>query len=638
MTQTKTSKRALLTSALSLLLCCTMLIGTTWAWFTDSVTSAGNKIQSGTLKVDLLVKGGNTGVGLDEDYVSVKTGALANKPIFDYDLWEPGYTLVTYAKVVNNGSLALKYTLKFVSESDIAAEKLAEVIDVYYVADEVAIADRTELAGVRTIGTLKEVFEQGADVVMNDNLLPNGEDKATIVLKMKEEAGNEYQNQTIPAFDIQLLATQYTHENDSFNNKYDEDATYPMVKGAKVTDAAAPLAITAGDVTVTVPANTATNGDKFELVVDSKIVKTGADGKTTVSYNITLMKNGTKADDSVAYGVQMNIGTGLYVYTVKHNGSDVSPFDYNSTTGILSFTSNGFSPFEVKYVEVKTTVGDTEYETVGEAISAAQSGETVGLSGGVFELERSQTIGEGVSIDGAGKDETIIKIKAVNGNGYQVTNKNVTISNATIDGTEITSGGKKTLINVREDGMLIDNCNFVGGGHDTWNSSILVESIPTGTTFTVKNSNITGAFRGILRDGCGANIIVDNCEIDAVYPININGGSTPSYVNVSNSKFHGWTSYSAVTKVTFTNTEFSKGNSGQDCIAAYVDTELKDCTFDADFQLYTQTPGFKWTIDNCVKDGVLVTAENFKELFENSDCWNKATCIVNGVQVMPDET
>ena len=122
MTGQKTNKRALVTSALSLLLCCTMLIGTTWAWFTDSVTSSGNKIQSGTLQVDLLVKGGNTG---KTDYTSVKTGELANKPIFNYDLWEPGYTLVTYAKVVNNGTLALKYTLKFMSEDDIAAQKLA---------------------------------------------------------------------------------------------------------------------------------------------------------------------------------------------------------------------------------------------------------------------------------------------------------------------------------------------------------------------------------------------------------------------------------------------------------------------------------------------------------------------------------
>ena len=113
MKQNKTSKRAVLTSALSLLLCCTMLIGTTWAWFTDSVTSAGNKIQSGTLQVDLLVKGGNT------DYTKYTSVKESNAPIFDYDLWEPGYTLVTNAKVVNNGTLALKYTLKFVSEDDI---------------------------------------------------------------------------------------------------------------------------------------------------------------------------------------------------------------------------------------------------------------------------------------------------------------------------------------------------------------------------------------------------------------------------------------------------------------------------------------------------------------------------------------
>ena len=135
MTQTKTSKRALLTSALSLLLCCTMLIGTTWAWFTDSVTSAGNKIQSGTLQVDLLVKGGNTDY---TKYTSVKTD---HKPIFNYDLWEPGYTLVTNAKVVNNGTLALKYTLKFVSKDDIASQKLAEVIDVFYASSEVSGID-----------------------------------------------------------------------------------------------------------------------------------------------------------------------------------------------------------------------------------------------------------------------------------------------------------------------------------------------------------------------------------------------------------------------------------------------------------------------------------------------------------------
>jgi len=231
MTQTKTSKRALLTSALSLLLCCTMLIGTTWAWFTDSVTSAGNKIQSGTLQVDLLVKGGNTDY---TKYTSVKTD---HKPIFNYDLWEPGYTLVTNAKVVNNGTLALKYTLKFVSKDDIASQKLAEVIDVFYAPSEVDVNSRDDIASLNYLGTLKDVFTQGEAVVMNDNLEPKGkencEDFATIVLKMKEEAGNEYQNQTISAFDIQLLATQWTYENDTFDNLYDDGLT-PAIDGTVV--------------------------------------------------------------------------------------------------------------------------------------------------------------------------------------------------------------------------------------------------------------------------------------------------------------------------------------------------------------------------------------------------------------------
>lgn len=44
MTSSKNTKRALLVSALSIALCCAMLIGSTFAWFTDSVTNTGNRI------------------------------------------------------------------------------------------------------------------------------------------------------------------------------------------------------------------------------------------------------------------------------------------------------------------------------------------------------------------------------------------------------------------------------------------------------------------------------------------------------------------------------------------------------------------------------------------------------------------
>ena len=88
MANSKHTKRALLASALSLAVCAAMLIGSTFAWFTDSVTSAGNKIQAGTLNIDLLVKD-----TWDGTYQSVKNSKEA---VFDYDKWEPGYADVKY--------------------------------------------------------------------------------------------------------------------------------------------------------------------------------------------------------------------------------------------------------------------------------------------------------------------------------------------------------------------------------------------------------------------------------------------------------------------------------------------------------------------------------------------------------------
>ena len=99
MTKQKSTKKTLLTSVLSLVLCVAMLVGTTFAWFTDSVTSANNKIQAGNLKIDLELLDKTSG-----KWNSIKK---SNAPIFDYDKWEPGYTDVKVLKVENEGTLAL---------------------------------------------------------------------------------------------------------------------------------------------------------------------------------------------------------------------------------------------------------------------------------------------------------------------------------------------------------------------------------------------------------------------------------------------------------------------------------------------------------------------------------------------------
>ena len=210
----KATKRALLTSALALLLCVSMLVGTTYAWFTDSVTSANNKIVAGNLKIDLELLG-------DNGWTSIKKSGA---PIFDYKNWEPGYTDMKILKIENEGSLALKWVAKFVSNEALGI--LADVIDVYVTEDiEKYPTDRADLSGWDKVGTVRD-FANTIDTLWAGSLTAKNTAGATktlgIALKMQDTAGNEYQNQTLGAFDIQILATQYTYEEDSFGNDYDD--------------------------------------------------------------------------------------------------------------------------------------------------------------------------------------------------------------------------------------------------------------------------------------------------------------------------------------------------------------------------------------------------------------------------------
>ena len=217
MTNSKYTKRALLASVLSVVVCAAMLAGSTFAWFTDSVTSAGNIIKSGNLDVALEWANGTEALDTAE-WKDASTNA-----IFNYDLWEPGYTEVRHVRISNKGNLALKYEIRIVANGEVS--KLADVIDVYYIKDGKQITSRTGLTDENKIGTLSQVlanpYAAKGHILAGDNAA----DVATIALKMQESAGNEYQNLSIGTdFSIQLVATQYTSEKDSFDDQYDKDA------------------------------------------------------------------------------------------------------------------------------------------------------------------------------------------------------------------------------------------------------------------------------------------------------------------------------------------------------------------------------------------------------------------------------
>ena len=220
----KNARRAFLMSVVSLVMCVSMLVGTTFAWFTDSVTSASNKIQAGNLQIDLeLLEKQEDGT---TEWTSIKE---SEAPIFNYSLWEPGYTDVKVLKVENEGSLALKWMATFIS--DVELSDLANVIDVYVLPSESELAypANRNLEGYTHVGTVAD-FVNTIESTTTGSLLPKDKDGNVaylgIALKMQESAGNEYMLMELGEFDIQILATQYTYESDSFDELYDVNAEY----------------------------------------------------------------------------------------------------------------------------------------------------------------------------------------------------------------------------------------------------------------------------------------------------------------------------------------------------------------------------------------------------------------------------
>ena len=229
MTNKKTSRRALLTSVMALVLCMVMLVGTTFAWFTDSVTSGVNTIQSGNLDMELMYS---------TDMTEWKE-VTSETPLFDDNaLWEPGYTQVVYLKVVNKGTLALKYMTEFSHNYRVTRGKNV-LGDYYYLGDYLKIGvaetdakfDNREAAQAAIAGSEKSLTK-GVQLTEGWTEVKAGEETKpfAVVLYMPTTVGNEANAKSktwiSKLFDIglEVTATQATVESDSFDNTYDADA------------------------------------------------------------------------------------------------------------------------------------------------------------------------------------------------------------------------------------------------------------------------------------------------------------------------------------------------------------------------------------------------------------------------------
>ena len=239
MTNSKSTKRALIISVLAIFMCVAMLIGTTFAWFTDTASTGVNKIQAGNLDVKLMYS---------TDMQTWHEATEQTKLFDDNALWEPGYTQVVYLKVVNAGNLALKYEAGF--SKNYTSNRGKNVNGDWYRVDnylKIGTAETaTKFENREAVWSAIAANERtlAKDVMLTDEwiTLNPGQESApfAVAIYMPTSVGNEAnaskaRPSSVSGLGIEVRATQATVESDSFDNNYDANAA-TVLKRVEYTD------------------------------------------------------------------------------------------------------------------------------------------------------------------------------------------------------------------------------------------------------------------------------------------------------------------------------------------------------------------------------------------------------------------
>ena len=513
MTNRKSTKRALLGSVVAMVLCLAMLVGATFAWFTDTASTGVNKIQAGKLDVALEMKDAAgqwvSAEGKTLDFVKAAAGEQV--------LWEPGctYTLPEL-RVVNNGNLALKYKVAITGINGSA--KLNEAIE--WTIGDVAMGTEQHLAA--------------------------GESNAfTIKGHMKESAGNEYMNESIDGIAITVVATQDTVESDSFGKDYDADAEYPVVAVANVnTNGDTVLKDKEEDHTiqVTVPAGALDEDvQSLKLEVVKSATPAGvkvASTESSQSYEVTMRDQSGNAvsTNGTLMTVEMNVGKNRTALKLYHDGEKMTKdsgtltdaadhYVYDTATGYVTMKVSHFSPFTAVFARDYWTdhAADgyaTPVDTANKVVTVASAEELAlfakevtddgkNYSGYTLNLANDVDLGEYLwkPINGYKRLSGIV----VNGNGHTIRNMKVRgCTNSSLYGAGFIGdiNGAVTVKDIAFDGADVFFVNYAKPQF-AGNVGGIVLGYTYGTTLfenvSVTNSSIWGFGKiGILL-GMGAD-------------------------------------------------------------------------------------------------------------------------------------
>ena len=516
MTNSKSTKRALFTCAMATFLCVAMLIGTTFAWFTDSASTAVNRIQSGSLDVALEMSkdGGATWESAEGKTLDFLKAGGANEKV----LWEPGCTYeLPQLRVVNKGNLALKYIIKITGIQGDAM--LNDVID----------------------WTINDVDINLAE----EYLLPNKESAPfTIKGKMQTTAGNEYQNLSIDGVSVTVYATQDTVENDSRGNQYDKDAAYKGTQdftsgshtlnkgGVALNPNDTAVKVTGQGTKVTIKGGYYDGGSGG----DNKCISVGAGSTVTIKDgSFTVGKDATGVGNSVIFcsGGTVIIEGGFFWTDYAWNGFYYVLNQHNSNPGTITvkggtfvnydpskgddnlggnFVADGYcvvsetkSNGDVWYTVVKGT-GVKTSEELTTAVTSAKSGDTIVLNESTTEpiiLNNTEPL--------ILKDVTFKSAAGVAVNGLKLTSAStatkVTLENVTFEDVTFTdqvSIGQSSMTNgaSRVSGVTFKNCTFdMSASAEKYKDAISHKQVTvTGTITEEKETN--AYLNGLTVENC----------------------------------------------------------------------------------------------------------------------------------------
>ena len=429
----KQTKRALLTSVMALVMCVVMLVGTTFAWFTDTAKTSVNTIKSGTLNVELLDTNDRPlAENVPLKWVTQDTGDV---------LWEPNCTYnLEQFKIKNAGNLALKYkvVLKAADISVKNGKTLLDVIEWTVKVNDTVVKENvlfTDLNGIA--------------IITDQPLMANAAETISITGHMKAEAGNDYQNLHIDNFGITVAATQYTYEYDSTTDQYDKFAEYEDVTTTQ---------IAAGDET--------TVNEAVKAAIAAAKAVNSTTGKTTPT-QIVLPANATVSLDSgvaiPAQGQTTDIKiTGDKTTTVKFQNTNPG------SEGSLSYQDGANLTFQGITIDSSAIKGICARGGVVTFIDCAFNGELKQTIASKFVFSGC-TFTQPVSQVGYGCKDVVFDNCEFNTNGY---------------GIKIYSEGS-TPVN-----LAVKNCAFKNTGSAA-KSAIFLDHIVDGITYNITVDNCT---------------------------------------------------------------------------------------------------------------------------------------------------